>query len=196
MLTMVQARKTQKRTGSVRIVGGSWRGRRLPVLDRLGLRPTGDRQRETLFNWLQGVLPGAVCLDLFAGTGVLGLEALSRGATYLQSVELDKAVAQQLQDNVRLLQADAKVVQGDWRRFLSADQQKYQLVFLDPPFKEQLLPVVLPLVDQVLATEAWVYVEDDAAHQPPEWPAHWKLKKEKISGGTAVRLFHIVSRDT
>ena len=177
---MGQARNKQKQPSSVRIVGGLWRGRRLSVLSRPGLRPTGDRQRETLFNWLQGVLPGSVCLDLFAGSGALGLEALSRGAAKLQAVELDRAVAQQLRENAQLLQANAKVQQTDWHCFLTNDQQKYQVVFLDPPFAEQLLPAVLPLVDQRLASEAWVYMEDDAAHQPPEWPVHWVLKKETL----------------
>jgi len=181
--------------GSVRIVGGSWRGRRLPVLHRPGLRPTGDKQRETLFNWLQGVLPGARCLDLFAGSGALGLEALSRGAMHLQSVELDRGAATQLRENVAVLGAEAAVAQSDWRRFLRADEQFYDVVFLDPPFAKQLLGEVLPRVDERLADGAWIYVEDDAAHEAPVFPARWQLKKERISSGTAVRLFQVISRD-
>lgn len=182
--------------GSVRIVGGRWRGRRLPVLQREGLRPTGDRQRETLFNWLQGVLPESKCLDLFAGSGALGLEALSRGAQSLQAVELDREAALQLQDNIRLLEAQAKVFQGDWQDFLRADGSSYDVVFLDPPFAKQLLNKVIPLVDRNLSKAAWVYLEDDSSHQPPQWPERWQLKKEKISGGTVVRLFQVISRDT
>ena len=182
--------------GSVRIVGGRWRGRRLPVLQRPGLRPTGDRQRETLFNWLQGVLLDARCLDLFAGSGALGLEALSRGAGHLKAVEIDKGAAAQLRENISLLGAEAEVVQGDWRAFLRADEQRYDVVFLDPPFAKQLLGEVIPWVDEHLADGAWVYLEDDAAHEAPEFPEHWGLKKEEISGGTAVRLFQLVSRDT
>lgn len=182
--------------GSVRIVGGRWRGRRLPVLQRPGLRPTGDRQRETLFNWLQGALPDARCLDLFAGSGALGLEALSRGAQCLQAVELDKGVAAQLRENFSLLGADATVQQGDWQNFLRTNEQRFDVVFIDPPFAKQLLNEVLPMLDQHLAGEAWVYVEDDASHEVPVFPERWKLKKEKISGGTAVRLFQLISRDT
>lgn len=193
---MARPKNKQSPMGSVRIVGGRWRGRRLPVLQRPGLRPTGDRQRETLFNWLQGVLPNARCLDLFAGSGALGLEALSRGAGYLQAVELDRGAAAQLRENIALLGAEATVAQGDWQEFLRTNEQRFDVVFLDPPFAKQLLGEVLPMLDQHLAEEAWVYVEDDAAHEAPTFPERWELKKERISGGTAVRLFQLVSRDT
>ncbi|MGB0865060.1 MAG: 16S rRNA (guanine(966)-N(2))-methyltransferase RsmD [Granulosicoccaceae bacterium] len=194
--SMARPKNNRNPMGSVRIVGGRWRGRRLPVLQREGLRPTGDRQRETLFNWLQGVLPESKCLDLFAGSGALGLEALSRGAQSLQAVELDREAALQLQDNIRLLEAQAKVFQGDWQDFLRADGSSYDVVFLDPPFAKQLLNKVIPLVDRNLSKAAWVYLEDDSSHQPPQWPERWQLKKEKISGGTVVRLFQVISRDT
>ncbi len=180
----------------MRIVAGRWRGRRLPVLALPGLRPTGDRQRETLFNWLQGVVPGAVCLDLFAGSGALGLEALSRGAASLQAVELNRQAARQLESNVATLGADAEVHCDDWQRFLSANEQCFDLVFLDPPFAQKLLSAVLPEVDNCLNPGAWVYVEDDSNHQAPHWPCRWQLKKERISGGTAVKLFQVVSSDT
>jgi len=175
--------------GSVRIIGGTWRGRRLPVLQQPGLRPTGDRQREMLFNWLQGAVSGAKCLDLFAGSGALGFEALSRGAERLQAVELTRQAAQQLRENAALLGAQAAVAHSDWEAFLATDKQQYSLVFLDPPFAEQLLPRVLPLLEGRLADEAYIYVEDDSAHQPPEWPQGWELLKEKTSGGTVSRLF-------
>ena len=193
---MARPRSKQSVVGSVRIVGGRWRGRKLPVLERPGLRPTGDRQRETLFNWLQAVVPDSHCLDLFAGSGALGLEALSRGAATLQAVELDREVAKQLRENVQLLAAPAKVAQVDWQDFLTADDQRYDVVFLDPPFAQQLLPEVLLVLQPRLAEEAWVYVEQGSDQADPEWPEGWLLKKQKKSGGTVVRLFHVVSRDT
>lgn len=193
---MARPKIKQSPMGSVRIVGGCWRGRRLPVLQRPGLRPTGDRQRETLFNWLQGVLPDARCLDLFAGSGALGLEALSRGAECLQAVELDKGAAAQLRENIAVLGADAAVAQGDWQAFLRTNEQRFDVAFLDPPFAKQLLGEVLPMLEKHLAEGAWVYVEDDAAHEAPMFPEGWELKKERISGGAAVRLFQLVSRDT
>lgn len=192
---MARAHNKSAPLGSVRIVGGRWRGRKLPVLQRPGLRPTGDRQRETLFNWLQGVLVDATCLDLFAGSGALGLEALSRGAASLQAVELDREAAQQLRQNVALLAAEAQVSQMDWQAFLSADNRRYNVVFLDPPFAQQLLPRILPELQQRLADEAWVYLEQGSDQPDPDWPMQWQLKKEKKSGGTIVRLFHVVSRD-
>lgn len=190
------AKKGAATAGSVRIVGGRWRGRRLPVLSRPGLRPTGDRQRETLFNWLQGELAEARCLDLFAGSGALGLEALSRGAGQLHAVELDRAAAAQLRQNIAALQAPATVFQGDWREALRAGGGPYDLVFLDPPFADALLPAVVELIDAQLAAGAWVYVEDDAANPPPGWSGNWSLKKEKTSGGVVARLFQVISRDT
>lgn len=192
---MVKPRSNSSSVGSVRIVGGRWRGRRLPVLREQGLRPTGDRQRETLFNWLQNTVSEAHCLDVFAGSGVLGLEALSRGAASLQAVELNKRAAQQIQKNIDLLEANACVEQIDWQAFLGANTEKYQLVFIDPPFAQQLLSRVLPLVDAHLADSAWVYVEDASDHAAPEWPIHWQLKKEKTSCGTIVRLFHVASHN-
>lgn len=190
---MVKKNKQRKSEGSIRIVGGRWRGRRLSVLDRPGLRPTGDRQRETLFNWLQGELHDTACLDLFAGTGVLGIEALSRGAGSLQSVELDRQAANQLQQNVEALEARAEVHTVDCFDFLSTNNQRFGLVFLDPPFALNLLPQVVALIDRHLLEKAWVYVEDDVAHSEPAWPANWQCLKEKSSSGTVIRLFRRVA---
>jgi 16S rRNA (guanine966-N2)-methyltransferase len=167
-------------SGSVRIVGGRWRGTKLAVLDRPGLRPTSDRVRETLFNWLAPVLPGARVLDLFAGTGALGLEALSRGAAHAVLVEHDRAIADALRATVARLQANdiAEVVQADAMAWLHAQPDgAFDVAFLDPPFDANLWGGVLPALARCLRPEAWLYVEQpvDGDVDPP---AGWHLHRE------------------
>ena len=154
--------RSRGRTGHVRIIGGRWRGTRLLVADVEGLRPTSDRARETLFNWLQPMLPGARVLDLFAGSGVLGLEAVSRGAREAVLVERDASLCAALRDSVARLQADAavQVVCGDAQAFLRGrDAAPFDLVFVDPPFAQDLWAGVLQALPPVVATDAWLYVE-------------------------------------
>lgn len=146
--------------GQVRIIGGKWRNTRLPVADADGLRPTSDRARETLFNWLQPALPGARVLDLFAGSGALGLEALSRGAAEALLVERDPRLAQALEASVQRLGAQARVVRGDASAFLRAPLHgRFDLVFLDPPFDAALWQPVLAALPPWLADTAWLYLE-------------------------------------
>ena len=165
-------------TGSVRIIGGRWRGTRLPVADSPGLRPSSDRVRETLFNWLQPVLPGARVLDLFAGTGVLGLEAVSRGAASATLVEADPRLARALQAEVARLGATSEVVMhpGDALAWLGRQPaQGFDIAFVDPPFAAGLWEPVLAALPAVLAPEAWLYVESPSDHAPvpsPEWALH------------------------
>ena len=170
-----QARGTG--TGSVRIIGGRWRGTRLPVADSPGLRPSADRVRETLFNWLQPVLPGARVLDLFAGTGVLGLEAVSRGAASAQLVEAEPGLARALQAAVARLGATGEVAvhQGDALAWLRAQPGRFDIAFVDPPFASGLWEPVLASLPAVLAADAWLYVESPSDHVPvmsPEWALH------------------------
>ena len=166
------------RPGAVRIIGGRWRGTRLAVADAPGLRPTSDRARETLFNWLQPKLPGARVLDLFAGSGALGLEALSRGAREALLVERDPRLVESLRDVVARLQAggQAQVVRADALAWLDAPLHgRFDLVFLDPPFDAGLWPEVLARLPPWLSAEAWLYVEMPlAAAVPPgpEWLPH------------------------
>ena len=129
------------KAGRLRIVAGNWRSRLLDIADVEGLRPTSERIRETLFNWLAPHIHGARCLDLFAGTGALGLEALSRGAASAVFVERDAVAEQRLRNNVDLLGADnAEIVSGDARDFLRSDSAgPFNIVFLDPPFAGNLL---------------------------------------------------------
>ena len=152
--------------GSVRIIGGRWRGTRLPVADAAGLRPTSDRVRETLFNWLTSKLPGARVLDLFAGSGALGLESLSRGAREALLVERDANLTESLRQTVARLhaEAEARVVVADALAFLRAPPHgRFDLVFLDPPFAANLWPAAFAALPPWLADEAWLYVESPPA---------------------------------
>ncbi|WP_374512047.1 16S rRNA (guanine(966)-N(2))-methyltransferase RsmD [Niveibacterium sp.] len=144
----------------LRIVGGQWRSRRLQVADVPGLRPTPDRVRETLFNWLGQELDGWSCLDLFAGSGALGFEAASRGAAHVLLVERDPAAYAVLQQNARLLGGEALVCQrGDAQRLVETTPRRFDLIFLDPPFRQQWLERLAPSLDRILAEDGFVYVE-------------------------------------
>ncbi|MEO5565266.1 MAG: 16S rRNA (guanine(966)-N(2))-methyltransferase RsmD [Luteimonas sp.] len=152
--------------GDVRIIGGEWRGTRLPVPDAAGLRPTPDRVRETLFNWLQGQLSGARVLDLFAGSGALGLEAVSRGASQSMLVERDPQLAGSLRAVVERLHAGdrVEVVRADVLEWLRAPMHgRFDLVFLDPPFAGNLWHLALERLAPWLTDEAWLYLESPAA---------------------------------
>lgn len=163
--------------GQVRIIGGRWRGTKLAVPDRPGLRPSSDRVRETLFNWLMPALPGARVLDLFAGTGVLGLEALSRGAAHAVLVERDPGLAAALRGTVDRLSAPAQVHAADALAWLARRHEAFDLVFLDPPFADGLWSRALDALAPRLAPGAWVYLESPADVQPAVPPA-WTLHRE------------------
>jgi 16S rRNA (guanine966-N2)-methyltransferase len=181
-----------RQVNQVRIIAGRFRGRRLRFVPVPGLRPTPDRVRETLFNWLQGELPGARCLDLFAGTGALGIEALSRGAGSLLAVEHHRAAAARLRENLRELGCGEAVVSGaDVLRFLAAPPgHPFDVVFADPPFAQDQLARVCEALDAGawLSPGAWVYLEQDAARPWPRMPASWALVREGRSGQSAQRL--------
>ena len=179
--------------GSVRIIGGRWRGTRLPVADMPGLRPTSDRARETLFNWLQPVLPGARVLDLFAGSGALGLEALSRGAREVLLVERDPGVAEALRANCERLQAGdaAKVLRADALALLQAPLHgRFDLVFVDPPFAAGAWGAVLERLPPWLAEAAWLYVESPA-HGGAAPGADWCLHRESSTRDARHALYRL-----
>lgn len=182
--------KPRRPPGEVRIIGGEWRGRRIAVPDAPGLRPTGDRIRETLFNWLAAVLPGARCLDLFAGTGALGLEALSRGAAEACFVEQQPALARALEENLRRLGTrGASVTCADAFRFLAGTARPYDLVFLDPPFGDFDLAELCTLLGRGwLAEGARVYLEMPAGRALPELPPGWTVHREKRAGQVRFAL--------
>jgi 16S rRNA (guanine966-N2)-methyltransferase len=179
----------------LRIIGGRWRQRKLHFPDRPGLRPTPDRVRETLFNWLQADVPGSVCLDLFAGSGALGLEAASRGALEVCMLEQDKAAAQALLHNISVLSAvQAKVVQRDTMAFLQSgrapEAPAFDLVFIDPPYQSALLAPCCALLEQGgwLTANAKIYLECEAGSEPVV-PAGWRPLKQKRAGQVAYYLF-------
>ncbi|SBV42637.1 hypothetical protein XTGART2_2297 [Xanthomonas translucens pv. graminis] len=178
--------------GQVRIIGGRWRNTRLPVPDLPGLRPTSDRVRETLFNWLLPALPGARVLDLFAGSGALGLEAVSRGAASACLVERDPALAAGLRASIARLQAQAQiqVVQDDTLRWLAARgaDAPADIAFVDPPFADGLWDAVLQRLPARLAADAWLYLESPAG-QAPALPAPWALYREGGSREVRAALY-------
>ncbi|MCG6935691.1 MAG: 16S rRNA (guanine(966)-N(2))-methyltransferase RsmD [Proteobacteria bacterium] len=175
----------------LRIIGGQYRGRKLHFPDTEGLRPTPDRVRETLFNWLQPVIGGAHCLDLFAGSGALGLEAISRGAGRVVLVDKHPAVVRQLRDNLALLGAErAEVIQADARSFLDGPREQFEVVFLDPPYQADLL---VPCIEQLeqndwLTAQAWIYVETPANQDLPGLPTNWSAQHSKRAGQVGYHL--------
>jgi len=178
----------------VRIIGGRHRGRKLPFPDLPGLRPSGDRVRETLFNWLQPLISGARCLDLFAGSGALGLEAASRGAAEVVLVDRAPQVVQQLRDNVGLLGlAGVEVIQADGIQWLDGTARTFDIVFLDPPFADRLLLQCLTALVEgsSLAPGARIYLEADARQGLPELSQDLKWDKRKNMGQVT---FGLVSR--
>lgn len=176
---------------TLRIIGGEWRGRRIRFPGKGGIRPTPDRVRETLFNWLARDVPGSRCLDLFAGSGALGLEALSRGAAHSTFVESDPENAARLRETTRLLAPDrATVIQADALAWLGGAPAPQDIVFLDPPFDAGLLAAAMRLLDARgwLAPAACVYVEMPARQGPPALPAGWRLHRSGRAGAVGYHL--------
>lgn len=188
------AKKPQTQpAGQIRLIGGQWRGRKLPVPHSPGLRPTTDRVRETLFNWLAPMIQGARCLDCFAGSGALGIEALSRYAGSATLLEFERPVAQQLERNLALLNAqNGQVVNVNALNWLAKSGTPHEVVFLDPPFRKGILQDTITLLDTQgwLADEAWIYIESEVEHGASPVPASWRLYREKIAGQVAYRLYH------
>lgn len=180
-----------KPAGQVRIIAGQWRGRKLAVPSVPGLRPTPDRVRETLFNWLAPYLPGARCLDLFAGSGALGFEALSRGAAEVVMVDQSVAVVSHLKKMAELLKTDHAVIyQATVPQGLQAPKERFDLVFLDPPYQAGL---VRPCCDYLeahafLSDSAIIYLEANAAISDNDLPASWRLIKQQQAGAVHYHL--------
>lgn len=186
------------RTGTqnqVRIIGGQWRGRKLAFAPVDGLRPTGDRIRETLFNWLAPYIAGARCADLFAGSGALGLEALSRGAEHCDFVDCANAALAQVSNHLKTFEAlgRSSCHPVSAQQFLQVAVAPYDVVFIDPPFKLQLVETVCATLaqQQLVREDALVYIETEATEAPPSVPPNWDLHREKVSGGVGYRLFRV-----
>lgn len=188
-------KKSAAKMGQIRVIGGRWRGRKLPVIDADGLRPTTDRLKETVFNWLQFKLTDVHVLDVFAGTGSLGIEALSRGAAQATFFEQEPAAAQQLKANLTTLNAlsNSRVHAGNALTLLAQTApQPVELVFVDPPFNKNLVNQTLPLLvqHQWLADNALMYIETEL-NAAVEIPSHWLLLKEKTMGQSIACLYQL-----
>ena len=181
---------TQKANNTVRISAGEWRSRLLRFPDVDGLRPTPDRVRQTVFNWLGQELHGLSCLDIFAGTGVMGFEALSRGATNAVLIEKSLPAYQALVDNKTALKAtNAQVLNLDALQFLKQNQQKFDVIFVAPPYHQGLLEQVLPIIKSALSEEGLVYVEAEFALEDS---ADWQVHKAGKAGNVFYHLLKAV----
>ena len=178
--------------GRLRIIGGRWRSRRLAFPDRRGLRPTPDRVRETLFNWLHADMAGSRVLDMFAGSGALGFEAASRGAGLVVMVENDREAAAALRRNIAMLDAEnIELVVADALEWLAGAERSFDVVFLDPPFTSGLLGRCCALLEagKSLAEHAKIYVEHAKADSAIAVPDTWRRLKSRTAGQVAYNLY-------
>lgn len=184
--------RASRRAGQLRIVGGAWRSRRIGFAAAAGVRPTSDRIRETLFNWLRDVVPGARCLDLYAGSGALGFEALSRGAERVTFVDQDLRVIQQLQASAQALGAqDAEIVWMEAMEYLAGcPSGPFDVVFLDPPFRDDVLGECCRRLEHfhLLAPAAWIYLETQRQRPLPVLPRNWRMIHQTATAQVACGL--------
>jgi 16S rRNA (guanine966-N2)-methyltransferase len=180
----------------LRIIGGEWRGRKVRFPPVEAIRPTPDRVRETVFNWLQSDIAGSRCLDLFAGSGAVGLEALSRGASRVVFVDVDPAVTRHVAATLAELGCErGEAVCADVGRYLSGPVEPFDIVFLDPPYAARALAEACRRIDERgwLRRGGLAYLEDAAAAGPPELPPGWTLLRSKRAGEVG---YHLARRDT
>jgi 16S rRNA (guanine966-N2)-methyltransferase len=181
----------RKAPNQVRIIGGEWRSRIIEFPDQTGLRPTPNRVRETLFNWLGQHLDGKTCLDLFAGSGALGFEALSRGASEVVMVEQSASVARGLTENAQRLGMDnATIVNADAMQYLRGATRKFDVIFLDPPFNQGLLEQAFASLTPWLAMDGKVYIESELTFEPS---SAWKILKQSRAGQVKFQLMTFAS---
>ncbi len=186
--------KGKGRSGTVRIIGGKWRSRRLQVPEE-GVRPTPDAVRETVFNWLAPIIPGAICLDLFSGTGALGFEALSRGAGFVDFVDGAHVVVKKLKSQIEIFETTSaqvhhiKLPEG----LGSLPAKKYGLVFIDAPFGQNLLPACCEWLDknQVLEKGAYIYIEKEKELLSFSVPSTWVLWRSKLAGKISYCVYKL-----
>jgi 16S rRNA (guanine966-N2)-methyltransferase len=193
--------RARRKQNQVRIIGGEWRGRKLDFPDAQGLRPTPDRVRETVFNWLQAYLPGARCLDLFAGTGVLGFEAVSRGAASATFVERDRSVYHALQQNMlNLDMADrVRLINSDALDYLqSGCEQVFDIIFIDPPYGKGLVSRAISMIDQAncLKPGGLLYMEHESEAGAVAIPENWRELKHKRAGQVSYYLLRSIHTTT
>jgi 16S rRNA (guanine966-N2)-methyltransferase len=191
------AANKKPRPGRLRIVAGKWRSRLLDIADVPGLRPTSERVRETLFNWLAPSIQGARCLDLFAGTGALGFEALSRGAAQVVFVENSRRAIEAIENSAKKLGAKEAVVHhGDAVEYVrNAGPAAFDIIFLDPPFADDRLEALCRQIDErgILAPGGRIYLEQDRAKPDPEIPERWRVLKNKTAGNVRYMLAEVAA---
>jgi 16S rRNA (guanine966-N2)-methyltransferase len=181
-----------KAQGQLRIIGGKWRSRKLAFPQQGNLRPTPDRVRETVFNWLQAEVSGSCCLDMFAGSGALGFEAASRGAGEVVMIEQNRDAASALTRNIKLLDAgNIQLVIADAIEWLKNNQRAFDIVFLDPPYKAGLLGKCCEILEsgQSLAEHAKIYLEHAPGDDKIVIPESWECLKHKSAGQVTYKLF-------
>ncbi|NND00082.1 MAG: 16S rRNA (guanine(966)-N(2))-methyltransferase RsmD [Gammaproteobacteria bacterium] len=191
----------QLKSNTIRIIAGKWRGRRIPVINSPGLRPTTDRVRETIFNWLMHEITAANCLDLFAGSGALGFESLSRGAASVHFVESDRHTVMALQDCIDMLRVNstsekAVLHQASALELLQrAPACQFDIAFLDPPFQSNLMDQAASLLEQNgwLSADAWIVIECDSKRPEANLPSQWQLFKQARAGMSAYYLYRRMS---
>jgi 16S rRNA (guanine966-N2)-methyltransferase len=191
-----QSKPAKTTNNTLRIIGGQWRSRKLVFNDAPNLRPTPERIRETLFNWLQGRIHGTRCLDLFAGSGALGLEALSRGASEVVFVESIAHVTRQLESNLALLKANARVIHGNAQSYLEATTQPFDIIFLDPPFRQGLLTPILEIISDrhLLTHNGLIYLEQEA-EETINWQEKFNLETLKETKAGQVKSYLLAYPD-
>lgn len=181
----------RSKSGQIRIIGGAWRGRKLRFSTHAGLRPTPDRVRETLFSWLQPVILNARCLDLFAGSGALGLEASSRGAAQVVMVERSLQACREIRIQLEVLAArGVEVITADSLAYLRGSAQEFDIVFLDPPFDSGLLEPCCQYLESSgwLVPGAYIYLEAPGRDSLPSLPSNWNLLRSKQAGEVGYYL--------
>jgi 16S rRNA (guanine966-N2)-methyltransferase len=190
---MASSKSKRPSHSQLRIIGGKWRGRKLTFTPAEGLRPTTDRIRETLFNWLSPAVSGARCADLFSGSGALGLEALSRGASHCDFVDSSKVAVRQISIHLDTLGAsgNGQCHNCPAKHYLADSTEPLDIVFIDPPFTKGLVePICQQLSDTgLLAPEALIYIETPVEEALTNLPNNWSLHREKQAGAVAYRLF-------
>jgi len=185
-------KSNKSNAGHIRIISGQYRGRKLPVQDVTGLRPTTDRVKETVFNWLMTDIRDAKVLDCFSGSGGLGFEALSRFAKSATFLELDQGAAKQLKENLQTLKIEnAQLIVGDTLKLLETLNEKFDLVFVDPPFRQELAQISCQKLEDfsLLSENALIYLEIENDLKGFKAPNNWQLIKEKNAGQVSYRLY-------
>ena len=180
------------KSGRVRIIGGNWKRRLITFPANRSLRPSPDAVRETLFNWINPELPGACCLDLFAGSGVLGFEAVSRGAASAVLVESDARACRSIQENIELLGAESKIqlYRGRVESYVAHADQQFDLIFMDPPFGANLVGEICHIVNEnsLCKTGAKIYIESAKSNLPLPIPASWNIIRKSTRGSVQSTL--------